>query len=88
MADRVLPSRDDLRSILDSYEGWRGDPQVRTEWQVLDAYVSGRLVDREAIDYEAASKEAGCWTGVVFDLPKVNHAARAIVDAALGVTDG
>ena len=44
---RVLPSREMAeRARVDGYAGL-------VVWKLIRAYVSGRLVDREAIDYEA-----------------------------------
>ena len=74
MADRVLPSRERIRQGLDGER--RG---VRRESEILRAYASGRLVDRVAIDHDAAFEAAG--GGVRRDV------VWEIVDAALGVTD-
>ena len=77
MADRVLPSRTNAAEIL------QGDPCAREpaiRW-LFDAYVSRRLVDREAIDYEAARRE---WHKN-HDLPR---AIRAALGEALPVGDG
>ncbi len=54
MADRVLPSRDSF-----------SDADIKTlykhgffdEEKIIMAYVSGRLVDREALDYEAMARK-------------------------------
>lgn len=58
--------------------------------QVLNAYISGRLVDREAIDYEAAQVvpvrvSEGKFTNTAYFLSY--DEARAVVDAAVSVTD-
>ena len=50
---------------------------------MLQLYASGRLVDREAIDYEAAAEKYATQrpgVGPVTDAKR----ARAVVDAALG----
>ena len=48
MADRVLPSREDVRLVLDrEYDEYAKS----VGWLLMGAYAEGRLVDREAIDY-------------------------------------
>ena len=53
MANRVLPSREEAANRSDQLraEGL----SFTAEYLALDAIASGRLVDREAIDYEAAA---------------------------------
>ena len=61
--------------------------------RVADAYISGRLVDREAIDYEAAARElvrqivlpANAERYVRQEAPVI--VANSVVDAAIGDTD-
>ncbi len=57
MADRVLPSRELTQAWLDAGP-LRGHPNSTDEWTIVQAYASGRLVDRETIDYEAAGEAA------------------------------
>ena len=91
MADRVLPSRDSF-----------SDADIKTlykhgffdEEKIIMAYVSGRLVDREAIDYEAAADQLGLidWMAMQTKHPSsvemppyewLLAEANAVVDAAL-----
>ncbi len=77
MADRVLPSREETAWAAEY--GWPEDER----WQaILQAYVSGRLVDRETIDYEAAANEL--WKSFKEQADTL-EAAKSIVDAALEV---
>ena len=48
MANRVLPSREEATVRNVGLPLWAGS--------LVEAYASGRLVDREAINYEAAAK--------------------------------
>ncbi len=84
MANRVLPSRDDaaamLRGELDEDEG------ARIVADLLRLAASGDLVDREAIDYEAAQRMLDIIDQLVPPLRTADD-ARPIVDAALRVTD-
>ena len=78
MAERVLPGRQWFRNhagvMLNDT-----DEDGMEEWAIVAAYVSGRLVDREAIDNEAAVIELGKQVATNrFDV-------FAILDAALGV---
>ena len=78
MADRVLlPSRK---------EAAKRAGQLRAEglsftaqYLALDAIASGRLVDREAIDYEAAIALARTFRNLEWN----HRAVRVVVDAAL-----
>ena len=84
-----LPSRDFFNG---------NDITMSGDWQlideavsVLDAYASGRLVDRETIDYEAMARELLA-AGAFRDRNILSAAAyeplmRSMVLAALGVTD-
>ena len=60
MADRVLPSRDEaakemaLATSITEHDNRLSD----MAWETFVAYMDGRLVDREAIDYEAAYRWA------------------------------
>ena len=76
LADRVLPSREKFNEQYpdDWPEGWR---------DVLDAYASGRLVDREAIDYEAAGAVMEDWAEYLEDKAGRWAATVEAVDAAL-----
>ena len=77
-----LPSRDFFNGNDITMSG---DRQLIDEAvSVLDAYASGRLVDREAIDYEAAIKVAIEWLAAYVGNPPA--VAKAIVDAAIGDT--
>ncbi len=49
---------------------------------IVDAYATGRLVDRESIDYEAAYRAAGL---VLYH--DVRAIVNAAIDAALGAND-
>ena len=76
MADRVLPSRELAAVIAAPYKGKPGE--IEHFYKIITAYASGRLVDREAIDYEAANVELAKQVAAdrVYD-------AFAILDAAL-----
>ena len=52
MAERVLPSRELAAVIAAPYKGKPGE--IEHFYKIITAYAEGRLVDREAIDYEAA----------------------------------
>ena len=79
-----LPSREEVRSRIDAYESWWAYIEVNTEWQVLAAYASGRLVDREAIDYEAGTHALL----MALDEQEPDAVmARATIAAAIGDTD-
>ena len=65
---------------------------------IIRAYVMGRLVDREAIDYEAATDQLGLidWIAMQTKHPSsvemppyewLKAEATAVVDAAIGDTD-
>ena len=54
---------------------------------ICEAYASGRLVDREAIDYRAAALAIRIEAGWDQWNQKPMRFARAAVDAALEVTD-
>ena len=74
-----LPSREEVQASMDDELGSLG-----LVYQIADAYVAGRLVDREAIDYEAGVSAIPDW--IIYDLG--SHLApeslvRLIVDAAL-----
>ena len=89
MADRVLPSREPAQEAKD--EGnWAG-----TAFALQEAYISGQLFDREAIDYEAGlAYVVKIWTMVYGDAPSQQVLAilwdgiQGGVDAALGAPDG
>ncbi len=84
-----LPTREEM---MDD-RPWIGD---ELEVVIVEAYAEGRLVDREAIDYEAA---AGFWSDLAsdvtdpdmedftYDLSKPGYAKKLtdlFLDAALG----
>lgn len=80
-----LPSRERVRYRAKIWQGmWQGEDLNWPEITVALAYADGRLIDREAIDYEAAVEE---WqngrpgVGPVTD----RLCVQRIVDAALGV---
>ncbi len=79
MVDRLLPSREEVNHWLVGIPV----PVIREDIKnVLQLYASGRLVDREAIDYEAAAEKYATQrpgVGPVTDAKR----ARAVVDAAL-----
>ena len=102
MADRVLPSREEVTADL---EGGGGIVRHNDECDVgviAWAYVEGRLVDRETIDYEAAGEaawrvvatESGDWDLEWDDLiasdsqPFWVDVGKAALDAALRVRLG
>ena len=84
MADRVLPSRDSF-----------SDADIKTlykhgffdEEKIIMAYVSGRLVDRDTIDYEAVVDHllAGAPDGILDEMSREEWLkyAKPLVDAAL-----
>ena len=55
MTERVLPSRELAAVIAAPYKGKPGE--IEHFYKIITAYAEGRLVDREAIDYEAAANE-------------------------------
>ncbi len=83
MADRVLPSREESAKRAGQLraEGL----SFTAEYLALDAIASGRLVDREAIDYEAAAVMLAELRRVKVIMVDANHSARRIVDAAFGL---
>lgn len=75
-----LPSREKFNEQYpdDWPVGWR---------DVLDAYASGRLVDRDAIDYEAAADQK-LFLGFDWTIKGQRYAlAELIIAAAIGDTD-
>ena len=84
MADRVLPSREQAQQLLDQR------PRLAIGawfWALVEAYASGRLVDREAIDYGAAKKLVDIWLETVDmhddDAEQIYALVMDAVDAAL-----
>ncbi len=80
MADRVLPSRDEVQhSNLDIAE---------PAYSIVAAYLDDELKTeaewREAIDYEAAVELARTFRNLEWNA----RAVKSVVDAALGVSDG
>ncbi len=96
MADRVLPSREELETS--DKDVWTHALEVALQHFAMDLttagvlghirhlIVTGRLVDREAIDYEAATDAAVELLTVepVWD----DDASRIVVEAALRRSDG
>ena len=82
MADRVLPSREMAeRARVDGYAGL-------VVWKLIRAYVSGRLVDREAIDYDKAAIVIEQNNDLDRRIGTLTlHDFRMAVDAAIGDTD-
>ena len=80
MADRVLPSREDAKEWAARYAGV---VNPRSMVDVVAAYGSGRLVDREAIDREGARATATDVLHCDVSTPEID----LILDAALGVGD-
>ena len=58
MAERVLPSRESVAIDLALAEVDLSDAPLRDILTIAHYWQSGRLVDREAIDYEAAYRWA------------------------------
>ena len=79
VADRVLPSRELAQAWLDAGQ-LRGHPNSIDEWTIVRAYADGRLVDREAFDYEAAAATIALSSHLH---PPWDYIVAA-VDAALG----
>ena len=88
MADRVLPSREDVRLVLDrEYDEYAKS----VGWLLMGAYAEGRLVDREAIDRRAAGvavaailKHPVMTVNPLKAYPPAQEIADAAIDAALG----
>ena len=84
-----LPSRDFFNGNDITMSG---DRQLIDEAvSVLDAYAEGRLVDREAIDWEAAGRQ---WVATIpydqqyeWDDPQSVEIVANILDAAIGGSD-
>ena len=91
MADRVLPSRD--AEYWPAFVTMLEEEGLDGAATVFEAWWSGRLVDREAFDYEAATRrlcglklaEALQWWGQRLDGESfsMDEWAAAVVDAAL-----
>lgn len=82
-----LPSRDNVKADIDllrrnTWDHNEGAPLPFSS--ILAAYVSGRLVDREAIDYEAGYDKAG---SIGLPRPFLLDDIKQIVAAAIGDTD-
>ncbi len=85
MAERVLPSREEIIHIRTGASRHNASILIA---QLMTAYASGRLVDREAIDYEAMARELLA-AGAFRDRNILSAAAyeplmRTMVLAALG----
>ena len=87
-----LPSRERMKPLAKSLrryvENASNDALVEEIVVPIEARASGRLVDREAIDYEAAKQalnEDGRWL-VAPDIIEIeaDHMVRLVVDAAIG----
>ncbi len=98
MVDRVLPSREaalyPTEDDNDDYNQWLDEVAL----PIVAEWASGRLVDRKAIDYEAAARsryDARFGNGA-YDGENIGSHTRAFilnsatrdVDAALGSSDG
>ena len=87
MAERVLPSREDTLVAISRWVGREPEvaydlhPDLRVILNAARGWSSGRLVDREAIDYEAAANEL--WESFK-DQADTVEAAKSVVGAALG----
>lgn len=78
-----LPSREHINNLIGGL-GAGGDELVGV-WAIAAAYGSGRLVDREAIDYEAANEVA---VELLTVEPRWDKSAtQLVVDAAIGGSD-
>ena len=80
-----LPIRGSIKLLAEWYEG-PGMGSDRSVAAILRAYADGRLIDREAINYEAAEAVLIAWVdddmiGFLMD------AVEGIVNAALGMGD-
>ena len=73
-----LPTREEAQAEWDKEGLYAADTM---EWVVLEALASGRLVDREAIDHEAASNAIRYWQGRQI---AAHLFADAVLRAALG----
>ncbi len=84
-AERVLPSRDAVDEALTFAP--LTDIAEDSIFDIARAYVSGRLVDREAIDREAMKNEFWKWLPDSFPADSVfyDRALDAALDVALGV---
>ena len=76
MAERVLPSRGEVAQMLGAEYS---ELTKSAAWLLMGAYAEGRLVDREAIDYEAVAAvehdQWVHWTAYMLDnLTEVNIA--------------
>ena len=81
MADRVLPSRETVAIDLALAEVDLSDAPLRDILTIAQHWASGRLVDREAIDYEAGIE---AWWQVFGVDGRYNSATRAAIDVAIG----
>ncbi len=78
MANRVLPSRDLVRTDIDTDHDF-----ACVTVHIGNAYASGRLLDREAINREGARATAADVLHCDVSTPEID----LILDTALGVTD-
>ena len=95
MADRVPPSREDTLVAISRWVGREPEvaydlhPDLRVILNAARGWSSGRLVDHEAIDYEALAQVLNAWGA--FYVGEIDYpfgdvdAPHALVDAALGV---
>ncbi len=80
-----LPSREDVKADIELLRrnAWTHNVGAPVPFSsILEAYVSGRLVDREAIDYGAAIELARTFRNLEWN----HRAVRTVVDAAIGDT--
>ncbi len=84
MAEGVVPSRDEIYAAL-------RDLDIAPLGSLAAFYLSGRLFDREAIDYEAAVDHllAGAPDGILDEMSREEWLkyAKPLVDAALVDTE-
>ena len=95
MADRVLPSREQMRYWLNAWNELGLPPGLSGEvYRLVKAHAEHGLVDREAIDYEAAGVKIG---EILVGFGRLRpaevttklqgHWAGRVLDAAFGITD-
>lgn len=77
-----LPSREEFRRM----ELGEGHGYAQARDAVVDAFQSGRLVDREAIDYATATKVLASLVGPDAH-PRRDEVVRAVIAAAIGDTE-
>ena len=88
-----LPTREAVREAWKPFETKYDKYLAESNWdswlmqdKIIHAYMTGRLVDREAIDHEAAERALTEWVDDGMD-GFWSDAVELIVDAALGGND-